>query len=76
MTYYERPINKNHTTVVAIVIGVLVMVAFIGFIAASVGNIIPGPSGAHASPVNTLQSTYSFKNVNCAFTQLNCNLSP
>ena len=76
MTHYERQINRSHTKAIPIVIGLLVMVVIVGFLAVPLGKPMPEATGTRIDPMNTVQNTYNLANMNCAFTQMSCNLGP
>lgn len=77
MTYYERPLKKNHTSAVAVVLGMLVILALVGFLMASpAGKTMLEASGAFQDPVNGIQSPYNLNSINCVFGEMNCSLMP
>ncbi|HJS81488.1 MAG TPA: hypothetical protein VJ742_01490 [Nitrososphaera sp.] len=76
---YTKTTTRNHTRGPAIVLGMLVLLAFAAFLVVAT----PGKTMLQANsmsqevnPMNSLGSMYNQENIRCAFGQINCNLMP
>ncbi|HEV8387681.1 MAG TPA: hypothetical protein VGQ03_08665 [Nitrososphaera sp.] len=75
---YSTLTKRNHTRGPAIVLGMLVLLAFMAFLMmATPGKPMLEASGmSDANPLSVLGSMYNTENIFCAFEQMNCNVLP